>query len=321
MDAVESYGDDEAWKARKEAVKAIEGVGEAEAWKLTTNPEPNTLEPLLATAGADVDPLCVPLPEDSDAEDEEMEGASEELLMVNQLSEEHLVPADSNLAGRTESITLSDIENTTLPSTDADPSPKSTSPTHVAALETPLPHTPELEPFNHFRIVRHPQSDFTFPAQLGYPPGPSELAETQQRTPTRMRWSHSDDGLRKVWKEAVKTIERELKRLDVVKAGAWKRTTEPEPEALDPASITAGANIGPPPGEDGVDDNMEDSLEDLPTIDLPSEEPLSGVTHQTKLIVSPSFKWPNGVEPVPISTSHTRDSELSLHNAAPTQHP
>ncbi|KAG8721088.1 hypothetical protein FRC11_002990, partial [Ceratobasidium sp. 423] len=92
LDAVESYGDSGVRKARKEAVKTIEELErldgmKAEAWERITEPKPEMSEPVSVNAGAEVDPLSVPLPEDSDVEDEEMDGTLEQLPTVGQLSE------------------------------------------------------------------------------------------------------------------------------------------------------------------------------------------------------------------------------------------
>ncbi|KAG8690236.1 hypothetical protein FRC11_013016 [Ceratobasidium sp. 423] len=163
LDAVESYGDGEVRKARKEAVKTIERELErldgmrAEAWQRITEPKSGVLEPVSTSAGVDVDPLSVPLPEDPDAVDEEMEDPLEELPTIDQPSEESLAPADSTVANQVESTAQQDAGQSasTDESIDADPAPVPTLPTPVAeltphdiTLDTPSTHiqTPDLEP-------------------------------------------------------------------------------------------------------------------------------------------------------------------------------
>ncbi|CAE6505471.1 unnamed protein product, partial [Rhizoctonia solani] len=104
------------------------------------------------------------------------------------------------------------------------------------------------------------QSEFTFPAQLDFLPGSSlKLAYTPNNAPlhgyehaltgllTQLDAveSYGDDGVRKARKEAVKSIEKELERLDGMKAEAWKRATEPEPEVSELGSAIAEVDVDP----------------------------------------------------------------------------
>ncbi|CAE6509049.1 unnamed protein product [Rhizoctonia solani] len=169
LDAVESYGDEGVRRARKEAVKTIEKELErldkmkAEAWKRGGEAEAEMSESAEVSVETSVDPVSVPLPEDCDADDKEMEGVleatvSEELPMADLPSTS--VPVDSD---PTEPTTLPDEEYVTPSerSSDANPTPISTAPitSELAppkdeALETPLPRTPGAEPLS--RALRSP---------------------------------------------------------------------------------------------------------------------------------------------------------------------
>ncbi|KAH7345727.1 hypothetical protein B0J17DRAFT_48151 [Rhizoctonia solani] len=167
LDAVESYGDDGVRRARKEAVKTIEKELErldemkAETWNRASEPETEVSEPVETS----VDPAYVPLPEDCDEEDAEMEGVvdmvnSEGLPTAKQLSVlEPLVTAGLD---STEPVALPDLQCSNSSENLIDASPamsKSPAPDteHVipndAALNIPLPNSPNLEP-----VVRLPTS-------------------------------------------------------------------------------------------------------------------------------------------------------------------
>ncbi|KAJ1302143.1 hypothetical protein OPQ81_000971 [Rhizoctonia solani] len=107
------------------------------------------------------------------------------------------------------------------------------------------------------------QSEFTFPTQLDFLPGSPKLAYTPNNAPlhgyehaltgllTQLDAveSYGDDGVRKARKEAVKTIEKELERLDGMKAEAWNRVNAPQPETntAEAATIEANPLAVPPP--------------------------------------------------------------------------
>ncbi|KAH7345718.1 hypothetical protein B0J17DRAFT_713267 [Rhizoctonia solani] len=169
LDAVESYGDDGVRRARKEAVKTIERALErldemkAEIRKRASEPEPKVTEPVEAETS--VDPVYVPLPEDCDMEDAEMEGAPEtitsgELPVADQLSTS--APTDSD---PTEPTTLPDEKSPTPSEQSSDTNPTPISPAPVnrelalpneRAPETPVPHTPNPEPLS--RSLTSPSS-------------------------------------------------------------------------------------------------------------------------------------------------------------------
>ncbi|KAH7345725.1 hypothetical protein B0J17DRAFT_640954 [Rhizoctonia solani] len=169
LDAVESYGDGGVRRARKEAVKTIERALErldemkAEIRKRASEPEPKVTEPVEAETS--VDPVYVPLPEDCDMEDAEMEGAPEtitsgELPVADQLSTS--APTDSD---PTEPTTLPDEKSPTPSEQSSDTNPTPISPAPVnrelalpneRAPETPVPHTPNPEPLS--RSLTSPSS-------------------------------------------------------------------------------------------------------------------------------------------------------------------
>ncbi|CAE7056090.1 unnamed protein product [Rhizoctonia solani] len=175
------------------------------------------------------------------------------------------------------------------------------------------------------------QSEFTFPIQLDFLPNSSKLAYTPNNAPlhgyehaltgllTRLDAveSYGDDGVRKARKEVVKTIEKELERLDGVKAEAWKRTNKPAPvEAdVDPASV-------PLPEDEDMEDISES--EKLPATDqrTVSEEPLAPADPQIELAMLPesdaehstSLERSVGIAPIRSSTPLITDTELILTN-------
>ncbi|KAG8744388.1 hypothetical protein FRC11_013485, partial [Ceratobasidium sp. 423] len=142
LEAVGSYGDDEVRRTRKEAVETIKRELErkAEAWQRITEPKSE----VSTSARADIDPLSAPLPGDSDEGNEQMEGASEELLTIDQPPEELLAPVDPTGTEQIKSIALPGVGRSTSPFPDAELTP---SPDEMA-LNTPLALTPDLEPLS-----------------------------------------------------------------------------------------------------------------------------------------------------------------------------
>ncbi|KAG8679447.1 hypothetical protein FRC11_003722, partial [Ceratobasidium sp. 423] len=184
------------------------------------------------------------------------------------------------------------------------PDPTSTPhvPTPTAAESQPEPEEPQIDTAPSYAAVQSIlssfatlQSEFSFPTQPDFLPGLSpKLAYTPNNAPlhgyehaltgllTQLDGveSYGDSGVRKARKEAVKTIEKELERLDGMKAEAWKCITEPKPEMPEPVSVNAGAKVDPfsvplPEDSDVEDEEMDGTLEELPTVGQPSEEPLA----------------------------------------------
>ncbi|KEP49495.1 BAG domain protein [Rhizoctonia solani 123E] len=120
------------------------------------------------------------------------------------------------------------------------------------------------------------QSEFTFPTRLDFVSGSSKLAYTPNNAPlhgyehaltgllTQLDAveSYGDDGVRRARKEAVKAIEKELGRLDGMKAEVWRRINEPEPEVSESVVPGTETEVDPAsvPLPDEEDEDMDDTL-------------------------------------------------------------
>ncbi|CUA78437.1 hypothetical protein RSOLAG22IIIB_13148 [Rhizoctonia solani] len=121
--------------------------------------------------------------------------------------------------------------------------------------------------------------------------------------------SRGNDEVWRIQKEVVKTIKREWKRPDGMKAEAWKRTNEPEPEIakssteseVDPTSVTFTEN---------EDEKMEDGLQ--------ANVCLTPTTVATEPTVSddvvPTYPEPfaRSLAPPPPSDATDSDSDLEI---------
>ncbi|CAE6522471.1 unnamed protein product [Rhizoctonia solani] len=174
---------------------------------------------------------------------------------------------------------------TPVPVSTPVPVPTSTEPEpeDEPQVDTTPSHTTIRSIFSSFTTL---QSEFTFPTRLDFQPGSSKLAYTPNNAPLH-RYEHAltglltrldavesygDDGVRRARKEAVKTIEQELERLDEMKAEAWRRISEPEPEVVksntgggvDPTSV-------PLPEDEEMEDGSQTTVSQSSTAE--SEEP------------------------------------------------
>ncbi|CUA71491.1 hypothetical protein RSOLAG22IIIB_09618 [Rhizoctonia solani] len=275
LDAVESYGDDGVRRARKEAVKTIEQELErldgmkAEAWKRINEPEPQVVK---LSDESEVDPTSVPLPED---EDEDMEGGSQTIAPQSQ-SEEPWASADYD---PTEPTLPSKAEQSAPPEQTIDTDPALTSAQSpfdtehavsddVVSTPEPLAHSLtspshsevsnsdsysglELEEYIDVETSSMSEDEGTDLEEVEKD-GDLELMNACEHALTGLLnqldavESHGSDEVWRIQKEVVKTIKREWKRPDGMKAEAWKRTNEPEPETakssaeseVDPTSVT-----------------------------------------------------------------------------------
>ncbi|CAE6467888.1 unnamed protein product [Rhizoctonia solani] len=146
-------------------------------------------------------------------------------------------PTDAPAPSPMPSPTAAELEP--MPQTESEPEPEpeesqvNTAPSH-AAIQSIL---------SSFSIL---QSEFAFPTQLDFLPGTSaKLAYTPNNAPlhgyehaltgllTKLDAveSYGDGEVRRTRKEAVKTIERELERLDGMKVDVWNRVNVPQAEA------------------------------------------------------------------------------------------
>ncbi|CAE6505449.1 unnamed protein product [Rhizoctonia solani] len=238
---------------------------------------------------------------------------------------------------------------TPTPAPNSKPTPVPVSTPTLPTMAEPEPEEPQVDTTPSYATVQSIvssfatlQSEFTFPTQLDFLPGSSlKLAYTLNNAPlhgyehaltgllTQLDAveSYGDDGVRKARKEAVKSIEKELERLDGMKAEAWKRATEPEPEVSELGSAIAEVDVDPlsvplPEDLDEEDERMEDALE-VPVIDQSSGESLapaeSTETDPTKPIALPEVECSTlsfDASSAPVSTSLTPDPEPT-HDAAP----
>ncbi|CAE6417012.1 hypothetical protein ACGC1H_002208 [Rhizoctonia solani] len=261
--------------------------------------------------------------------------------------EDHQTSTPANATARNPSPT---------PATVSTPAPE---PTPAEPKSTPEPKVEEPQPdtapshsavqsvLSSFATL---QSDFTFPARLDFVSGSSKLAYTPNNAPlhgyehaltgllTRLDAveSYGDDGVRRARKEAVKAIEKELERLDGMKAEAWRRINEPEPEPepevsesvvpsteteVDPASIplpdedeemeasgTTGSEIS-----ESFTTNQSSVLEEpLVPADSKQSEPAtsSGTEHSTSLEQS------TDTNPAPASTLSILDTGITVSDDA-----
>ncbi|KDN45671.1 hypothetical protein RSAG8_04755, partial [Rhizoctonia solani AG-8 WAC10335] len=201
------------------------------------------------------------------------------------------------------------------------PAPAEPKPTPELELE----HAPQVDTTLSYAAVQSilfslatRQSDFTFPTQLDFVPGTSKLAYTPNNAPLH-GYEHAltglltqldavescgDDGVRKARKEAVKTIETELERLDGMKAEMWNRASgpQPEPEPVKPSTETEVGPISvplPAEDEDAQDEEMEDcftaTVSESSTTDRRSVAP--GDSIQTEPTTSPEAEHSTSLEP------------------------